>query len=170
MDNTFIECMVKREDKNLRIMKKVGMIVGVLLMDLLVLLFFPNFISIGLVVSFLIFFFFWRKIDKEYEMIYTDGLLDFDVIYHRSMRKRLLSVDAKEFEFIAPAESQNWKKAIEAQRDKVLNCSSTVQPNAKCYVGVVKKNEKMYKVIFEPNQRIVDALRRYIPNKFEMRK
>lgn len=170
MDNTFVECMVKRDDKNLRIMKKVGMIVGVLLLNFLFLLFLPNFISIGMVVSFLIIFFFWRKIDKEYELIYTDGLLDFDVIYHRSMRKRLLSVDAKDFEFIAPVESQAWKKGIEAQRDKVLNCSSTVEPNEKCYVGVVKKDEKMYKVIFEPNQRIVEALRKYIPNKFEMRK
>lgn len=170
MDNTFIECMVRKEDDSMRLVKKIGMIIGVLLMNAAVLLIIPVGISVSMVVSFLIFFFFWRRIDREYEIIYTDGLMDFDVIYGRSSRRRLLSVDAKQFQFIVPAESEAKKNQVAAKYDKELNIGRTAEPNEKSYVGVVTKDEKTWKVIFEPNDRIVQALRRYIPNKFEMRR
>ena len=64
MDNVFIECMVRRDDNTMRIVKKVGMILGLLIFDLIVLLFFTLFFSVALVISCLVVFFFWRRIDR----------------------------------------------------------------------------------------------------------
>ena len=168
MDNVFIECMVRRDDNTMRIVKKVGMILGLLIFDLIVLLFFTLFFSVALVISCLVVFFFWRRIDREYEYIYTDGLLDIDVIYGRSSRKRLLSADAKEFQFIAPADSKIYHNQLEAKYDKVIDADSGAL-NERSYVGVLKRDEKTIKLIFEPNERIVNALKRYAPRKFEAR-
>ena len=41
--------------------------------------------------------------------------------------------------------------------------------NERSYVGVLKRDEKTIKLIFEPNERIVNALKRYAPRKFEAR-
>lgn len=168
MDNTFIECMVRREDNTMRIIKKTGMIVGLIVLDLLALLLITMFFSVVLVASCLVIYFFWRRIDREYEYIYTDGLIDVDVIYGRSSRKRLLSADAKEFQFIVPADSKEHHNQLEAKYDKVIDAGSGTI-NERSYVGVLKKDEKTIKLIFEPNDRIVAALKRYIPRKFEAR-
>ena len=102
-----LKCMVRREDQTARIIKKVGMILGAVVINALALLLITMFFSIVLVATCLFIYFFWRRIDREYEYIYTDGLLDVDVIFGKNSRKRLLSVDAKEFQMVVPADSQN---------------------------------------------------------------
>ena len=37
------------------------------------------------------------------------------------------------------------------------------------YIGILTKDEKTIKLIFEPDERMVTALKRYIPRKFEAR-
>ncbi|MBQ7915740.1 MAG: hypothetical protein IJ315_03005 [Firmicutes bacterium] len=168
MENTFIEHMVRRDDKQSRIIKKVGIIVGLLVINVLALNFLTMFYSIVIGASAIFLFLFWRRIGQEFEYIYTDGLIDIDVIYGQSSRKRLLSVDAKNFLVIAPADSKTHQREIEAKYDKTIDAGSG-KINEKSYVGIVKVEDKTIKLIFEPNDRIITALKRYIPRKFEAR-
>ncbi|MBQ7063462.1 MAG: hypothetical protein IJM90_01035 [Firmicutes bacterium] len=166
MDNTFIECMVKRDDKTMRIVKKVGFGALALAVNAVAFVLIPNFFSIVLLVTVLLIFFFWRRIDREYEYIYTDGVIDIDVIYGRSSRKRLLSADAKEFQFISWCKGGQFRAQMDASYDKTLDAGRGGL-NDDSYIGVVTYRDKTYKLIFEPDERIVKALRRYIPRKFE---
>ena len=168
MENVFIECMVRREDQTARIIKKVGMILGAVVINALALLLITMFFSIVLVATCLFIYFFWRRIDREYEYIYTDGLLDVDVIFGKNSRKRLLSVDAKEFQMVVPADSQDHHNQLEAKYDKVIDAGRGGL-NEKSYIGILTKDEKTIKLIFEPDERMVAALKRYIPRKFEAR-
>lgn len=168
MENTFIECMVRRDDNTVRIIKKVGMILGALVINALALMLITMFFSVVLVATCLVIYFFWRRIDREYEYIYTDGLIDIDVIYGRSSRKRLLSADARDFQFIVPADSQEHHNQLEAKYDKVIDAGSG-RMNEKTYIGVVARDEKTVKLIFEPDERIVAALKKYAPRKFVAR-
>ncbi|MBQ6240386.1 MAG: hypothetical protein IJK56_08545 [Firmicutes bacterium] len=166
MDNVFIEHMVTKDDMNMRILKKAGMAFGILLFLAAAFLIIPQFFTIALLIAILIVFFFWRKIDREFEYIYTDGNLDVDVIYGKSARKRLLSVDTKEFQFIAYGGSSTYHARIEAKYDKTLDCGAGgIRDNS--YVGVIKRGDQTIKLIFEPDERMVEALKRYIPRKFE---
>ena len=79
-----------------------------------------------------------------------------------------MSADAKEFQFIAPADSKIYHNQLEAKYDKVIDAGSGAL-NERSYVGVLKRDEMTIKLIFEPNERIVNALKRYAPRKFEAR-
>lgn len=168
MDNTFIECMVRRDDNTARIIKKTGIILGALVINALALLTITMFFSVVLVATCLVIYFFWRRIDREYEYIYTDGLLDIDVIYGRTSRKRLLSADARDFQFIVPGDSKEHYNQLEAKYDKVIDAGRG-GVNDKTYIGVVTKDDKSVKLLFEPNERIVAALKKYAPRKFVAR-
>ena len=103
-----------------------------------------------------------RRIDKEYEYIYTDGNLDIDCIYHRSMRKRMVSLDCKLFQIIARADEPQYQAKFNAKYDKVLNAGSGAV-NSKTFIGIAKKDEKTLKLIFEPDERILESMKKYIP-------
>ena len=166
MDNVFIEHMVEKDDKNMRIIKKAGMILGIAIVLFIGFTVFTQFFTIALLICILVVFFLWRKIDREYEYIYTDGNLDVDVIYGRSARKRLLSADTRDFQFIAYGGSTAYHAKIEAKYDKTLDRGAGgIRDNS--YVGVVTRGDKTIKLIFEPDERMVAALKRYIPRKFE---
>ena len=57
---------------------------------------------------------------------------------------------------------------LEAKYDKVIDAGRGGL-NEKSYIGILTKDEKTIKLIFEPDERMVAALKRYIPRKFEAR-
>ena len=168
MDNTFIEHMVRKDDKPARIMKKIAFGSALFIVNFLAFTMLTSWFSVFVVASALSVFFFWRRIDREYEYIYTDGAIDVDVIYGQSARKRLLSADARDFQFIAWAKSGTYRNQIEASYDKTIDAGKGGIRD-ESYVGVLTKGEKTYKLIFEPDDRMVAALKKYIPRKFEAR-
>ena len=168
MDNTFIEQMVKQENKSKNILIKIGLIVLAIVLSIAGLFILKTFFPVVFVVICFGTWFLIRRIDKEYEYIYTDGLIDIDVIYGRSSRKRLLSADARDFQFIVPADSQEHYNQLEAKYDKVIDAGSG-KMNENTYIGVVTRDEKTVKLIFEPDERIVAALKKYAPRKFVAR-
>lgn len=166
--NVYLEHMVKREDKTAQILKKIAMIVLAVLVNGFILLHpvLILFISLSATITFFAFFIFWGRISREYEYIYTDGLLDIDVIYGRANRKRLLSVDARKFQFMAPYDCAQYRTRIDAKYDKNIDATRGTITD-RTYCGVVTRDDgKTYKLLFEPSDEILEAMRHYIPNKF----
>ena len=102
----------------------------------------------------------WKRFNLEYEYIYYNGDIDIDVIKGMIKRKRLFSVNVKTLEVLAPTgsiELQQYKNV------KTYDCSSNT--GNKTYEMVFVKSEKTVKVIFEPNETILNGMRMFAPRK-----
>lgn len=169
MDNVYLEQMVKREGTAMDWLKRIGMIVAGLLLSGVALVILGSFFAIVFVVVVWMIWILWRRLDKEYEYIYTDGHLDIDCVYHRSTRRSMVSIDCREFEIVAPAEAAEHQRLFEKKYDKVLDAGrGGVRENT--YIAICNRDGNTLKMYFEPNERILEAMKKYIPRKMELRK
>ena len=162
MDQIYLEQMVKRESVPLDWVKRIGLILGLFIINFLVLNFFSMGFPILLAISCWGGWVVWRKIDKEYEYIYTDGLLDVDCIYHASTRKSMISLDCREFELIAPASDTRFQATFNKSYNKVLDAGrGGIRENT--YIAICSRENNTLKMLFEPNEKMLEAMKRYIP-------
>ncbi len=177
MDKTvYLEQLVKREGSILDWVKRIGILVlGILLC--FVLWFLLSAVAPSVLAAFFPVLFaltvwgiwiFWRRQSKEYEYIYTDGNLDVDCVYHRGTRRSMVSIDCREFEVIAPAENPDYQKLFERKYDKVLDAGrGGIRENT--YIAICNRENRTLKMMFEPNERILEAMKKYIPRKLILR-
>ena len=106
----------------------------------------------------------WRRAAKEYEYIYTDGNLDFDVIYSCSSRKHLASFDTRSVKIIAPANDPKAKAATQSKPNvTIFACAGAITDST--YVLVGEYASKTYHVYFDPEARILRGIKSYAPRK-----
>ena len=96
----------------------------------------------------------------EYEYLYYNGDLDIDCITGREKRKRVFETTVKNLEVLAPTGSNELKPY---QHVKSYDYSSNT--GAKTYELVTVQNGVLVKVIFEPNDIILQSMRMYAPRK-----
>lgn len=144
---------------------KAAIIVGAVLVEALLILFggylggFSLFLMVGVIALVV-----WllKKFDLEFEYTFFDeGDLYIDKIMSQSSRKRVLVTSVKEMELLAPVNSY---EAQNFQNLKTLDYSSN-EPNAVVYILIVKNKEERVKVLFEPNQKILDGMKYMAPRK-----
>ena len=162
MDSVYLEQMVKRERVPMDWVKRIGLVLILLIVNFLVLNFFSAAFPILLALSAWGGMIVWRRIDKEYEYIYTDGLLDVDCIYHSSTRKSMISLDCREFELIAPASDTRYQSVFNKSYNKVLDAGrGGIRENT--YIAICTRENNTLKMLFEPNERMLEAMKHYIP-------
>ena len=105
--------------------------------------------------------FVFRSLDVEYEYLYVNGTLDIDKIKAKSKRKRVFSMEMTDLEVIAPAGAPELGQYHGL---KAKNYGSGV-PGADCYEMIIVKNGETHKIIFEPNEVIIDGMRMLAPRK-----
>lgn len=164
--STFIEQMVKRGTKEKDTRNRI-----LILASGIIIAFVPFFIGanavyyaepVVLLVAAFAVWILWRRAAKEYEYIYTDGNLDFDVIYSRSSRKHLASFDTRSVKIIAPANDPKAKAMTETKPNVTLfACAGAI--NDSTYVLVGEYASKSYHVYFEPEARILRGIKSYAP-------
>ena len=100
----------------------------------------------------------------EYEYIFTSGDLDIDQLSGDFKRKRKASVKAETIEIIAHEKSDALASFAHGTY-KVYDFSRHDKTSKNRYVIVAMvKNEKS-KIIFEPNEKMVDNMWKYFPSK-----
>ena len=104
--------------------------------------------------------YFVSQCNYEYEYLYFQGSLDIDRIRAKSSRKRIITVDVKEMEVMAPSNSATLQQYNNLKR---IDCSSNT--GAKTYELVAKRKGQLVRIIFEPSQKLVDNIRVYAPRK-----
>ena len=103
-----------------------------------------------------------RRMDVEYEYTYFDGGLDIAKIMNKQFRKEQFSTDIKEdMEIIAPSDHADLKYY---QVEKTLDYSSQM-PDHKTYTMVTKFKGQKVKVVFEPNEKMLNSMRDVVPRK-----
>lgn len=165
-DYSYVEASVKRRETVGSKILKVFMIVVVIFAVFLSLYNIPTFI-ISLAIIFAVIYFFPR-LNVEYEYVFVDGQLDFDKIFGGAKRKTDLRIELEQVEVIAPLDSRTLEQYKE-QDFKTKNYTSR-DPNIKPYVIIYRKGDTAYKILFEPSETMIKAIKLKSPRKIEEQK
>lgn len=167
MGDTLIECAVKRKT-SIRNLALLGLVIGLMIVAFAFFIFYFRsgiMFLIGILLCVLI-----SKItsmcDEEYEYIFINGDMDFAKIVGKKKRVELMSVSMNEVELVAPLSSDKlapYEKG-ESSRYLVRDFSSAF-PNHKerMYAMICKSENQAYRIIFEPNEKLVEAMWQLAP-------
>lgn len=129
----------------------------------------PFFGVIGVIVMFLVFggtYLVFRNVNVEYEYLCVEGQLSIDKILGQSKRKKVVDCTKEEIQVVAPLDNYALKDR-ETSNMKTVDCSSGAG-SAKKYAVIIQSGEATTKVIFEPNDKMLQCFRYYIPGKVIM--
>lgn len=159
MNDFYTEQLVKRKKTGMTAAAKAGMIaLTVASLFLAVMIPFGMLIPVALV---LVDVYLFKELDLEYEYLFVNGDLDIDKIMAKSKRKRIFSMTVEDLELLAPTGSSELRLV---QTQKTYNYSSREQ-GAKTYELITTQKGQKVKVIFEPNETILNGFKTLAPRK-----
>lgn len=97
----------------------------------------------------------WSYTSLEYEYSFLNGELTIDKIMGQRKRKFVASYDIKEAEVVAPAFSD---QVVRASMNASIKDFSSGSKNGNLYAMIINNANGKTKVIFEPNEKIIDAM------------
>ncbi len=159
MNEFLTEQLVKRCNTAATAVKKTGLILATVVSVLLGFVH-PMLVwvtAIMVVVDIVLF----KRMNVEFEYVYFNGDLDIDKIVDMQSRRRAFSTNIKEMEVIAPTGSVELHPY---QRTKTLDYS-TQNPEDKTYEMVTLYKGETVKVIFNPNEKILNGMKNMAPRK-----
>lgn len=162
MDNIIIEQLVKhnytKADNKTRFI--ILIITALFILLWLNLPSFPAMLMMNVLTIAIACFFMNFFLNREYEYCFVDGELDIDVIYNKRRRRRVFSGESAEFEVMAHyTDSEN----LNFYRNFRLKDFSGGAVTGNTYVFVSAYKGKKYRIAIEPNDKLIEALRMYIP-------
>lgn len=174
MMDVFNEHMVRRRISAAQVVLMSLIILGAVIIGAVAFLFVPTvgaFIVVGM--GYLAYWLLSRFF-IEYEYIVTNGIMDVDRITSRKRRKRVIICDCRDCEIIAPVPlgpgDQHIREYETPSVNHKVDCSSGVKERAYFLLFTHKKHGKT-RLIFDPNEKMLNAFKLYIPRKvFEREK
>lgn len=103
-----------------------------------------------------------RGKNVEFEYAVTNGEIDIDKIIAKRKRKRLFSVNCKDFDIVARVTHEKFNEVKNIQK-KIIATSS--KDSTDVYFLTAYYKEERTLVIFEPDERMIKAFKTYIPRK-----
>ncbi len=94
----------------------------------------------------------------EYEYVFTEGTLDIDMIIAGSRRGRVITVSKMEIELVAPI-SHPYSGTY-----KTLNCSTKDEDDRLYYLITERHDVGKVRVLFNPNDELLEAIKTYRPS------
>lgn len=161
MSEAYVECLVKRKGT----VKSKVLTAFLASLTLVTFLTITLFALISLVLAAALgvaTYFAWLQTAVEYEYLYLDKEITIDKVLARTKRKRVATFDLNRIEIIAPVQSyhlDNYKN----RQVKVKDFSSGENIDVK--KRFVFYYEGGVKVVFDPNQKMIDVLRNVAPRK-----
>ncbi len=103
----------------------------------------------------------FRSLNVEYEYLYINGNLDIDKIMSKSRRKKVFEMEINDLDVMALRGEAELKmyQGLKAQD------YSSGNTNSRQYEMIVIQNGEKKRIIFEPNDVIVDGMRMLAPRK-----
>jgi len=169
MNDVFIEQLVVQKKTPAIHLKRIGLLLGILLVNLIV-LFFGVLRMIFPVTFALSCWFLWihlRDFNIEFEYSFTNGDLDIDKIIGRRKREQLVSVRVRKLEILAPMTEEFSRefnsKAIRSRIDASIGETS----ENRWFARFTDEQGIDTLIIFNPNARLLSAMSKLLPHKFK---
>lgn len=162
MNDTYVECMVRKQTKPILKFLKFFLITMAVLFGIATLCF-GLLLTFALAVAFgLGAYFVARYSEIEFEYLYVDRQITVDKIFNQSRRKRVATYDCDKLEVFAPVFSYKLDDFKNRKVKTVDFSSGTIQQPDVRYAMYYDGKEK---ILFEPNEAFVKALYNIAPRK-----
>lgn len=104
---------------------------------------------------------YWPRFRVEWEYVFCDGQLDFDMIQGGERRKNILRIEIEDVDAIAPIQSTK----LDGYRHLEVRDYSSMNEKANVYGIATRLPEKDEKVmiLFEPTSRMVELMQKKCP-------
>ena len=154
MSDLYSELLVKKEPTAKDSIVKYGMIVltvlavgaGLFISPILLLVA----VALGVASYFVI-----PRTDLEYEYLFVNGEFDIDMVMSKSKRKKVMSMNLREADLVAP---------LDSHRLKTLDYSSGNQQHRR-FAVIIKSGGENCKIIIEPDEQMAQAIKNSAPSK-----
>lgn len=165
INDVFKEHLVARKSNSKDLIKKIGIIIGAIVLLIIGGAFVPSvaiFLALGLgwIAYVLI-----RRFNVEFEYIFTNGELDIDKIYNKLKRKHALTVDVRSFVVMVSMQNPSLNSEL-GKINKILDYSTGMVTDT-TYAAVYEDDGNRIQLIFDPNEAILKAIKAYIPRKIK---
>ena len=161
--DTFEEQLVKQNVTGKHIAITIGAGVGILLLSVAAALFLPILLVVTVAGGIFLIWFLITSGRREVEYSVTNGDIDIDQITNQSRRKRLVQVKGAKIESLLPITPARTA----GHYDRVVMAAQTAETATWCFTYHSKQNGKTL-VLFEPNDRILEALKTGLPKLQQM--
>lgn len=166
MSDLYTEEIVKKEKTGKDMLIRIGLIAGTVLSVLSFLIL--GWIGLVLIIGFGVAdYFVIPSLDLEYEYLYVNGELDIDKIMSKQKRKRVYSADVSAVELMAPTQSHELDH-YKSRSDIKKKDFSSGRADAKTYTMVLKADQGMEMVTFEPGEIILKDMKRMAPREVHL--
>ncbi len=169
MDDVFVERLVARKLSGLDRLKKLGIVIAIIAVAVISF----SIQAISALAPVLIVGACWGgwilmgRTNVEYEYSLSNGELTIDAIYGQSKRKTLVSVVLREnLEIMAPAKSEHKSELTRTVQKEYDVASQKDAPNA--WFMMIKGKEGLVRVLFEPDERLINSMRKCAPHKVKV--
>lgn len=165
MGDIFNEQLVEKSNSLKDNLIRVAIIIGAIVL-IMVCSMVPVLVGFLIPIALVIIFgavFLMRRLNVEFEYIFTSGDLDIDKIFNKNKRKKFISIDVRKIEIMVPVNSKDHASEL-SNYEKVIDCSSGTNNN-NTYAAMIVRNGKREKLILEPNEKMLKAIKKYIPRK-----
>ncbi len=110
-----------------------------------------------------------RRQNIEYEYVFVNGELEVDVIYAKSVRRNLVRVRVADITHCARRDDARFDKEYDNVPAHLLLISAVSnKPGAKVYYADFLYNAERTRLLFEPNKKILDMMRKYNPKRIHI--
>ena len=110
-----------------------------------------------------------RRQSMEFEYIFTNGELEVDAIYAKSTRRTLVSVRVTDIIHCARRDDARYEKNYDDVPAHLLLINATSNaPGAKVYYADFMYNAERTRLLFEPNKKILDMMKKYNPKRIHI--
>ena len=167
MNDVFVEHMVARRSSGAVLLQKCLLALAALAVAVLSFLFIPVIAMLPAVGAGWGAFVLIGRLDLEYEYIVTNGEMDVDKIMGRKSRKRLLTVDCRTFDILAPCKEEHRAEMESQSIATRIDVSAHLSSPGRWFAVYNARDGARTLLIFEPNERMLEAFRLYIRNKIK---
>lgn len=161
VEENYVEWLVKRKTPVYAVPAKIALAVVCMLSVLLALQTVLGVII--MTVAFVATYFLYQSFSVEYEYLFADGGLRVDRIFGKARRKKAFECNKEDVQFTAPADSDSLKD-YECSGMKVMDFTSGKGADH-VYALIYQKGAEHGKVLFQPNEKMLAAMKRTFPSK-----
>jgi hypothetical protein len=167
--DTYIERIVKRKPDARQRLTRLGLVAGAFVLVVAAgLIYQPLFPIVFALVVFFGYKFYVRQ-SWEFEYAVTNGELDVDRIMGQAARKRVLTVDCRNFEVFLPMVPENAKEYESKTIVKTLDVASAANAEGRWFAVFHGKDGQRTMLIFEPDERMLGAINAALPRRIQKR-
>lgn len=166
MEQLYAESSVKQKTTAKVIALKTILVTGVILLIAIGFLSGITLLTMLAAAAIVALIWYWPRFKVEWEYVFCDGQLDFDMIMGGEKRKTKLRIELEDADVIAPMDSHK----LDGYRHLTVRDFSSLRPDVTKYGIAIKLEGKEEKIllVFEPSKKMLDMIKTKFPNKTEI--